>query len=314
MVDTTQRDFDRNVESSMNLFEQARVGEVAAVQPNKPQRVLLALDGSSQDDLSIAFARHFHDRFHSSVTVVDAREVESPVENLADAAAERLGASALPRGGGSSFQQILDAVESTNSDLAIVPCPFGRDLDEIGDDSTGTVIDVLLTRSPVPLLVVRKPYAPEREPFQKVYLVLIGENEAAPAAASWATGFVGASGRFEMVLVLEEEFYENVRELMKEIDPDVDVSPESLANALERTHVRLHRGLQKAAQEAGFQYEMLMRRENESSDPLNAPHGHPLLVLALERTDHSSEGHVHDRIRRSINPLLVVPMKGGREQ
>jgi hypothetical protein len=33
---------------------------------------------------------------------------------------------------------------------------------------------------------------------------------------------------------------------------------------------------------------------------------HPLLVLALERTDHASQGHVHDRIRHSPHTVLVV--------
>lgn len=307
MVEPSQRTVDHDIEASMDLFRRAQVGEVAPIEPRKPRRVLLVLDGSNQDEPARAFARHFTDRFHSRISVLDARETPAANE-LAERTAAELNAEALSKPSGESFQQILDGIEQSSCELAIVPCPYGRDLEAVGSDSTGTVIDVLLARSPVPLLVVRRPYVPEKEPFHRVFLVLIGENRAAPAAAAWATALVGVSGRFELMLVLEEEFYENVRELMQTVAPGVDVTPEALSHALEKTHVRLHRGLQKAAAQAGFRYGMHTLREDEpAAVGLDDESGHPLLVLPLERGDHASEGHVHERIRHTPNPVLVVP-------
>ena len=51
----------------------------------------------------------------------------------------------------------------------------------------GTVIDVLSARSPVPILVVRKPYEPKGDLFRQVLMILTTENEAASPAAAWAS-------------------------------------------------------------------------------------------------------------------------------
>ena len=111
-----------------------------------------------------------------------------------------------------------------------------------------------------------------------------------------------------MVLVLQEEFQQNVHALMETIAPDVDVDPETLAGALAKTHVRLHRGLQKTASAAGFQYELHLQQEGQAESALpDSEDLQPLVVLALERADDASRGHVHKRIRLSSNSLLVVP-------
>lgn len=308
MFEPTQKNVDQDVAKFVKMFQRAQVGEVAPVSPQRPRAVLLVLDGTSQDELAICFARHFLKWAECRVSVVDAREnVDS--NELAERSAESLGATALAKNSGDSFQQILDAVGAAKCDLIVVPCPYGRELETVGADSTGTVIDVLLSRSPTPLLIVRKPYVPDGEVFDQVLLVLIGENEAAPFAAAWGVGLVAHSGVIQLVLILEEEFYENVRELMQAIDPDVEITPESLGDALLRTHMRLHRSLQKTAREIGFKYELTVHREGVSTLPyLTSDQGHPLLVLALERADHSSQGHVHDRIRRSRHSLLVAPV------
>jgi len=307
MFEPTQRNVDQDVETFKQMFERSQVGEVAAVEPVHVRRVLLVLDGSTQDLLSIAFAAHCHRSFQCPLRVLDARESETS-NQLAESVARQLAAEAMDKPSGDSFDQILSGIEATDCDFVIVPCPYGRDLDTIGPDSTGTVIDVLLARSPVPLLVVRRPYEVVEAVFSHVLLMLIGENKAAAAAAaaSWASAFVSHSGRVQLVLILEEEFYENIRQLMQAVDPKVEITPEALSQALLKTHMRLHRGLQKSASKIGFGYELGVYREQESR-ALEDSSPHPLVVLALERGDHASEGHVSDRIRRTAHPLLIVP-------
>lgn len=307
MFEPFQRDVDRDVEQSIRLFERAQVGEVAPVEPHTPSKVLLVLDGSSQDELSIRFARHFQQRNRAAVVVTDARESIQSNEQ-AEAVARELGATALPKRSGEAFQQVLDGTGESGCDLVVLPSPYGRDLEAVGPDSVGTVIDVVLARTAVPVLVVRQPYKPDREPFTRVLLVLFGENAAAPAAAAWAAGMVAQSGSVQLSLALEAEFYENVSELMQAVDPDLEISPEMLTDALVRTHARMHRSLQKTAERAGFGYSLDVRHEGETLlEALDRATDHPLLVLPLERGDHASEAHVRDHIRLSRHPLLVVP-------
>ena len=102
---------------------------------------------------------------------------------------------------GESYEQILATVDRSEYELVVVPAPFGRDLDKIGIDSTGTIIDILFARSRVPLLVIRRPYSLEEEPFEHVVMLMTDDNGAAPTAASWTVGMVSPQGNIELVLV-----------------------------------------------------------------------------------------------------------------
>ena len=314
MVEPTRRKLDRAVEESMDMFSRARVGTVAAVVPRRPKTVLLALDGSSQDPFGIAIAGQYRERFGCELAVVDAREGDV-ADDLAAQVAQSLGGQAVPKQSDDSFAQILAAVDDSKCDLLIAPCPYGRDLDAVGPDSVGTVIDVLLARSPVPVLVVRKPYEPQGDLFHQIVMILTAENETAPAAAAWAAGLIAPKGVFHLVLIMEREMHENIQALLQSIAPDMDVSIDSLSHALARNYMRLHRGLQKAAAEVGFEYKLKLQVEGEAGPIAAEDASRPTLrVLALERSDHVSEGTVQARIRQSLHPVLVVcrqPDEGG---
>lgn len=306
MFEPFQRDVERGVEDSMRLFERAHVGEVAPVEPRTPTKVLVVLDGSGQDALSVRFARYFRERCRASIAVLDAREASDSNAHAQSVAGE-IGGQALAKHTGESFQQVLDAMAESGGDLAILPCPFGRDLETVGPDSTGTVIDVVLARSSVPLLVLRQPYDAAERPFDRAVLILLGENRAAPDAAAWSTGLAKCAG-VPLTLALEASFYEDVGELMRALDPSLEIGPEALADALVKTHARMHRALQKSAEREGITYHLSLHEEhNPLQQALDSADDHPLLTLALEHGNHASEGHVRDRIRLSRHSLLVVP-------
>jgi hypothetical protein len=307
MVEPTKRQVDQSVEDSMDLFERAKVGRVAAIFPRRPAKALLVLDGSTQDESSIAMARDLHERCATALAVLDARETEQ-IDNLAVEVAKSLGAEPLAKLAGSSYDQILAATETSKPEITIVPCPYQRDLESVGPDSAGTVIDVLVARSPVPLLVIRKPFDAESEMFARVRLVLTRENEAAPAAAAWAVGLIPEGGKVRLVLLLEEEFYQNLKAVMPSIAPGVAVSHDALSSALAKTHERLHQSLRKAAEEQGFDYQLDIQRQDESGSALPEDESlNPVIALPLERPDHASQGFVQEQIRLSPHPLLIVP-------
>lgn len=307
MFEPTQREVDRDVESFMKAFERSQVGEVAAAHPRRPQHVLLVLDASSQDATGIALAQYFAETFDCRVSVVDARDsVES--QDLVGQVAKQLNGVECIKGSGDAFQQVLDAVAQVEPDLVVVPCPFGRDLKSVGPDSVGTVIDVLLARLNIPMLVVREPFEQVGQAFERLLLMIIGENEVAPLAAGWAAGLVAKGGRCDLVLVLEQEFFENMQDVLAAIDPEVTISPESVEGAMAASQTRLHRSLQIAARENDFEHDLFVLRENEpQATAMRDDPRHPLLVLALERADHASQGMVRDWIRWSANPVFIVP-------
>ena len=214
----------QNIDRGMDLFRRAHVGDAAAVAGTTPRRVLLVLDGSGQDKCSVPLAAHLKARFGCELFVADARETD-PAAEKCEAVAADLAARPLARTPGESFEQILAAVESSGCDLALTPCPFGREPESVGPHSAGLTTDMLLARSPVPLLVIRWPFpvdlpddgvvggwdASAANPFAKIVITVVGENDAARPAAGWACGLVTERGGVALELILEDEFYENVR-------------------------------------------------------------------------------------------------------
>ena len=120
MFEPTEHEVDDDLRKSMLMFQRSKVGAVPLIEPLRPKKLLLVLDGSSQDETSIGLARQLRQRFECSLDVIDAREQvgEKP---LAARVAESLNASAVANSAGDSFDQILDAIGSSGCELVIVP-------------------------------------------------------------------------------------------------------------------------------------------------------------------------------------------------
>lgn len=309
MSEPTQRQVDADIARSMDLFQRADVGEIPVIHPARASRVLAALDGSSQDFATALLAAQIAERFQSDVGYLVVNQ-EQPGVIAAEAAVEleRIGAAQITAAGETNDDKILAAADQFAAELIVSPCPFGRDFHALGEDSTGTVIDVLIARSKAPFIAVRRPDATGRDPTRHLRIVLTGENPAASTAAAWAAGVVQADGRLELLLLVEESFYENFREALHSIRPEVSVTYEDLEHALARTYGRLHAALQRTSMQVGFDYELLVHYEAEQQ-PITPedPRGHPaLMVVGMERKSHDSQAEIRDFVRRSPHPTLVV--------
>lgn len=310
MTDPSQRQIDSDIDKSIDLFQRADVGIAKIVMGRSPKRILLVLDGSSQDDAVIHLAKQLHRRLECELAFHPATSDDFQIDEKNFAVLESLRAKhvEIPQVFENDYDRILAAVEESKPDLLIAPCPFGRDFVSLGDASTGTVIDVLAARVKIPFIAIRRPDATGRDPTTHLRVILTSENSAAELAARWAVGLLRRSGRLELLLLVERSYYENFRSTMASLQPGVEVSSEDLENALAKNYAKLHAGLQEAARAIGFTYELLVRYEADEK-PITPEHPktHPaLMVLALERSDHDSQGEVHDFIRRSPHPVLVV--------
>ena len=326
-------DFDRDVDDSMRLFERAHVGPAAPLQPIRPGRVLLVLDGSDQDQTSIGAALTCRERFNTETLVLDARdagltaldsqatdgsqpakyEAAGPGETsapsrLAVAAAEQVsGARAITRAAGESFEAILASLRVHQVDLVIVPCPYGRSFDQVGIDSVGTVIDVLLNRCSIPFLVIRRGDQDLEEACRRVSVLIGSECDVEQKAAAWAFGLAAPKSEISLNLVVEQEHYENVRSIVEALRPGETFEIEKLSDMLTQTHRQLHGAMSKTATSMGHFYHLLPQAGAKAPPNPLSNRSQQLLVLPLEVDDRFAQGFVHDRIRRSPHPVLVIP-------
>lgn len=302
-------DLDREVDDAMRLFERAHVGSAAPIPPIRPARILLVLDGSEQDLTSIRSADYLRERHNTETLILDAREANSRQGvGLAEEVVGKIGNSrALDRIEGDAFDAILHSLKQHQVHLVILPCPFGRSFKTVGQDSAGTVIDVMLSRCPVPLLITRRDDQTLAECAKRVCVLVSSECDVESRAAGWAFGMAEPHAEVSLNLVVEKEHFENVRSLIEAIHPEERFDSSKLSEILTKTHRTLHASMSATAHEMKMHYHLLPQAgETAPPNPLSDP-GQQLLVLPLEVDDRFTQGFVQDRIRRSPHPLLVVP-------
>jgi hypothetical protein len=308
--DPNQEDVDRQVDASMKMFERAKVGKVPALEPTPLSTVLLCLDGSDQDAASIAAGRHLAEQFSGCrILILDAREASATSSESQTAASIPGDWTRVSATADAAYDKILATIAAEQPDMIVVPCPFGRDFESVGVDSAGTVIDVLLNRSPVPMLVIRRADHRTDVACKTIDLIVASENESEPAAASMAVALLATGGKLTLNLVMSDEQVENVRELLNVIAPDAHVDREKLESALAVSHARLDAALRHTADKLDINYRMEPRVQTEHAGNNASAH---LIVLPLEHDDRFGQGFVQDQIRHSANPVLVVPGKGKR--
>ena len=301
-------ELDREVDASMRMFEKAQVGPAASLTPIKPSRILVVLDGSSQDDNTLASAAYLREQFDTETLVLDARDGKSDEDGdlAVTRATEVSGARPIRRQEGDSYDAILAALKELSVDLLILPSPFGRSFENVGTDSAGTVMDVLLSRCPVPMIVMRRDDQHLRDCVHRIEMVVGSECEVESRAAAWSFGLAAASAKVTLNLVLEKEQFENIRSIVEAIQPDAQLDVEQFSAALTKTHHALHGAMAKTASTHGMSYE-LHPIAGEVAPPNSLDQTKKLLlVLPLEVDDRFGQGFVQDRIRRSPHPVLIV--------
>ncbi len=312
MNEPTQSQVDSDLQKSMDLFERADVGVTQSIPLKRPSHVLLVLDGSTQDAAAVSLAIRMKSRLDCQLTwafvpTADCSTLASDHRSaLKEANATETATNVSKEN--DTANQILQIVTESAADLLIVPCPFGRDFEEMGEDSTGTVIDLLAARCEIPFITIRRPDIVDVDPTAHVRLILTGENAAAELAAAFAAGLVQPNGKLELLLLVEVSFYHNFRQAMHAIDPSKVVTYEDLEHALARQYGRLHASLQHTADAAGFDYELMIHNEEDATsvtpqDPVSHP---AVMVLGAQRGDHDSLGEIRDFIRRCPHAVLIA--------
>lgn len=301
-------DLDRDVDASMRMFERSKVGPAAAITPIRPSRVMLVLDGSPQDDTAVDAASYLRHQYDTETLILDARDKAAGDDRdlAVDRVAEVSGSRPIKRADGDSYDAILAALDEHAVDILIIPCPFGRSFEQVGVDSAGTVIDVLLSRNRTPMLVIRRDDQTLRDCVGQVSMIVGGECDVESRAAAWAYGMAGKSATVTLNLVIEKEQYENIRSIIEALQPGATLEPEQFSDALTKTHQAIHGAMAKTASELGMSYHLRpLAGEIAPPNPLRES-SKMLLVMPLEVDDRFGQGFVQDRIRRSPHPVLVV--------
>ncbi len=214
-----KRDVEKFVDELVETFEEALLGKVDLQVP-EVDTILLALDMSSQDSLVLALGRVLSQRLSASLVLTGGfpDELADEAESYVAAKKQKLQregvqASALWPTGEESFDKILGTIEEARADLLILPAPYFRDLESLGEESVGTNLDVILARSSIPVLVVRDPTLRPNDVLGHLHLAIYDDTPLSKAAAEWAI-LLSAEGRLDALAVVEKEFVEIIEDAL----------------------------------------------------------------------------------------------------
>ncbi len=303
-----------DLKESMIRFEAAMQTQKVSVDVPDPKSILLALDGSNQDATAVGLAATLAETRSLPLHLTYA--YEGPVDPAKDAYLDEQARSLVERGiktshskaAGRSYEQILEVARTEASDLIVVCAPYLEDIGELGDESVGTNLDLLMSRSPVPVLVVRQPQSDPGSLTRSVLLPLGAPSAEDSRSAGWSVWLAGQSGSIRVLIVADAAALQRAgRDPTSAVEID-RLDDKLIDDILAREHAGLIGALQKLASEKGLGCRVSVR----GGDPVeviaemgNAADG---LVVLSRPTDRKSERYqrVLSVVRESANPVLIV--------
>lgn len=295
---------------SIHRFEQALEARPLAINPAPHRRALLALDGSNQDPTVLGLAQAIipalgqDPRFE---IVLASESGASPGQRASLDQARTLLGSKLHRVHESdptmpAFRQILEAAQKADADWIIVPAPFLRDLDELGADSVGTVLDMLLARFAGTLLVVRVPQKTPGSLLHHWHWPLFPQQKSSAQSAD-------SIGALLQTLPVNQLVLHPVADAaLLRLAGQISEQSQGLKEALQMMHAALVVGIQRFCQAAG--------RPKVHVQPLNGglpeimDHLNRFTGLVTTQLAQHPQPEAMDKVRQiilhSANPILVT--------
>ncbi len=306
---------DRDLEASINDFEAAVSAKRLELVPPTLETILVALDGSNQDAMTLGLAADLACRGPAKIHLIFAYPgraepsrdayLDGRLRALVDSGID---AVAVPRGdeGVRPYEQIANAASRLDVDLLIVPAPYLEDFDELGSDSIGTTLDKLMVQAR-PLLVVRQSRGDPTQSLRRVLLPLTVHVEENPVAAAWALRLVADEGIIRVIAVVEERVLDTASDLLGEHAAG-ELDREHLAGLDRPESAGLIASLHREAQARGLGCRVSVR-EGDVVHRVSelATQEHMLIVTGCD-TDPSSISYrsVQAIIRSASDPVLVV--------
>lgn len=271
-----------NLDEDVGMFEAATHCPVVELPIPEIRTIVLALDGSNQD---------------------------STTRGYAEQVAARTGAKIETLTGPGKAAEILQAIERHHADLLVVDVPYGQDFDELGCDSLGSVVDVLLVKSKIPVLCVRavQEEASIQAGLNSVIVPIAIADEQVARALGWAFGLSGKDGRIDIVAVADGDVLSEAGHYAKglaKLPPD--------ASQLSRALLTEIGGVVAAAQKRGHDEGRTVHVETRVGKfvPLTLAelHGRPHVIIWGITRDHSSPAfhRAVDLLLASTGPVLMV--------
>jgi len=304
------------VEKKIKTFEQAMVLSKLKPNPNRIERLFLAIDPHIEaSDLSgnaLQITANLAKKHQAEVYIAcipPMRDEIKIAEKLANEAIQLLESKNVSVTGSCNFghpsEHILELSRQFNPSLIVMPIPYCERAEKLNIDSLGTTVDLIIRKSPFPILLVRKLTFPPSEIMKSVLLVI--DSIKTIKAAEWALTLAERGSKITLFSVTEKETIEKVEEIAQSLlDSEID------KGILERLHLKeiqaLITGVVSETETKGIEVEkkhLVGDRIKLTLEETKENHTILILTTSLEQYN-ILDNEVENLARLTRIPILIV--------
>jgi hypothetical protein len=308
-----------DLNDSLGAFESALSSSKVAIQITDPEvrTLLLALDGTSQDETCVALAGEVASHLGASVVVTAATkdELTDELREIVERAVQRL-TSTFGLSAEAAFveartpaRRILELGAERGAHLLVASAPYLYEYEGFGDESLSGPIDCLLAESEVPLLLVREPLDSVKECLTRMLIPMTVHSAGLGVAAGFAFKLAEKHGHVDLFAVADQQALEDADAVLGEATSTEKRSPEALLRAEQTQIGGMVSALQHRGVESGVQVHVDVVVARSLKPVLDRAHTAPCVVcMPLPRDRTSSAFHrAHDIALGSRYPVLLTP-------
>jgi hypothetical protein len=309
-----------DLNDSLGAFESALSSGRVAIQIADPkvEVVLLALDGTSQDETCVALAaeaaRHLGARV--VVTAGEKAGLSPELREKVERAASALAAAPLSLSAEAAFaeaktpaKQILSLATERGAGLVIAAAPYLYDYEGFGDESLSGPIDCLLAESGIPLLLVREPVEEVSGCLDRMLIPMTVHSAGLGVTAGFAFRLAQRGGHVDLFAVADQQALEDADAVLGESLGAERRSPDALLRAEQAQIGGMVSALQHRGVESGVEVHVDVVVARTLKPVLDRINEAPCVVcMPLPRDRTSSAFHrAHDIALGSRHPVLLTP-------
>jgi hypothetical protein len=307
-----------DLNDSLGAFESALSSSKVAIRISDPEVgvVLLALDGTSQDEACVALAAEAAARLGAKVVVTagakghlsaELRQALDRAVSVLTSAPFGLAAEAAFAEAKNPAKQILALAKERGAGLVVAAAPYLYDYEGFGDESLSGPIDCLMAESDVPLLLAREPLEEVSACFGRMLIPMTIHSAGLGVAAGFAFGLAERDGHVDLFAVADQQALEDAAAVLGE--EGEKRSPESLLRAEQAQIGGMVSALQHRGTESGIEVHVDVAVARTLRPVLERIHEAPCLVcMPLPRDRTSNAFHrAHDIALGSRYPVLLTP-------
>ncbi len=304
------------IKEKIKIFEKAIIPEITKLKPPKIKKIFLAIDSHAEASevsenalqITITIAKRFQSEVYIACIAPTAEELRISERKVDKATklfkTENISVLHACMHGRPS-ERLLELFREYKPSLIVMPIPYGERAENFEIESLGATIELVLRKSPFPILLVRKPkFKPSR---LTEYVVLFIDKMENTKAAELALSLLERGSTLEILSVTEKETAEKVENLTEALT-ESEIKEGTLESLHKKEIQSLISGITEIAKTRGIIIERTHLLSNKIKAILEeAEDKHTLIVVHAIITHGKIIGsEVENLARFSKIPILIV--------